>query len=258
MTNGPTSRAPTPRERRLRVFVGSTSADLGRERQALQRALSGMSGVEYVGMENFGSRPDSPREVCLREVAASDVYVGLFGNRYGSLDPESGLSMTEIEYREASRCGLPRLVYFKAEDGAFKAEDGAPGGPGTEPDARLRDLKEEIRRDLTVDFFDGPESLAPRVTAALYNLMAGRPDAPADGRADADGARVRLYAALVQLFDLEELRMLCFRLNVDYESLGGGGKEAKARELIAYLSRRGRLSELAEEIGRQRPGVNWR
>ncbi|MBV8857610.1 MAG: DUF4062 domain-containing protein [Acidobacteria bacterium] len=243
MTNGPTSRAPTPHGGRLRVFVGSTSADLGRERQTLRRALAAMDGVEYVGMENFGSRPKSPREVCLREVAASHIYVGLFGSRYGSLDPVSGLSMTEIEYREARRCGLPCLIYFKAD-----------GGAGPEPEARLRALKEEIGRDLTVDFFDDPGALATKVTTALFNLTGGR---AATAAPPADVSPARLHAVLVRLFDLEELKTLCFRLGVDYERLGGAGKDAKARELIAYMSRRARLCALAKEVGRQRPGADW-
>lgn len=54
---------------------------------------------------------------------------------------------------------------------------------------------------------------------------------------------------LVEGYDLEELKTLCADLNVDYDSLGGEGKAAKARELVAFMKRRGRLAELEQLFG---------
>jgi len=69
--------------------------------------------------------------------------------------------------------------------------------------------------------------------------------------------RTRLRQILTTYFDAGELRTLCFDLGVDYDNLPGGGKADKARELISYLERRGRLPELVR-IGRQlRPDVSW-
>ena len=48
-----------------------------------------------------------------------------------------------------------------------------------------------------------------------------------------DASAVR--QTLVKLYDLEELRTLCMDLNVDYDSLRGEGKAAKARELVLYM-----------------------
>ncbi|MCP4666470.1 MAG: hypothetical protein GY849_08880, partial [Deltaproteobacteria bacterium] len=42
-------------------------------------------------------------------------------------------------------------------------------------------------------------------------------------------------------------------LGVDYDSLPGEGKAAKARELMLYLARRRRLAELLKTISRERP-----
>jgi hypothetical protein len=60
-----------------------------------------------------------------------------------------------------------------------------------------------------------------------------------------------------QRFDLEELRTLCADLGVDYDNLRGEGKAAKARELVAYLNRRERVSELANYVRQRRPTVSW-
>jgi hypothetical protein len=67
----------------------------------------------------------------------------------------------------------------------------------------------------------------------------------------------RLKQVLIDRFDDGELRGLCADLNVDYDVLPGEGKADKARELTAYLERRGRQSELVEIIKRLCPGVAW-
>ena len=68
---------------------------------------------------------------------------------------------------------------------------------------------------------------------------------------------IQLRGILVEGFSEQELRDICFNLSVDYESLEGDGKAAKARELIYYLDRRGRILELVK-IGKPlRPQLNW-
>ncbi len=52
-----------------------------------------------------------------------------------------------------------------------------------------------------------------------------------------------------------ELRELCFKLRVDYENLASGGKKDKARELIDFLERRGRVDELLGAMPSLKPGV---
>jgi hypothetical protein len=50
---------------------------------------------------------------------------------------------------------------------------------------------------------------------------------------------------ITEHFNWEELRTLCQDLGVDFDSLPGEGKEAKARELVAYMDRHSRLDDLA-------------
>jgi len=59
---------------------------------------------------------------------------------------------------------------------------------------------------------------------------------------------IALHRMLEERYALEELRTLCFQLHVDYESLPGEGKAAKARELVSHMQRRDRLEELAAAI----------
>ncbi|MBN1179297.1 MAG: hypothetical protein JXD18_08805 [Anaerolineae bacterium] len=67
---------------------------------------------------------------------------------------------------------------------------------------------------------------------------------------------VDLRRVLANLFDQEELRTLCFDLEVDYDSLRGEGHAAKARELVALAERFGRLAELEAALRRERPNLD--
>jgi formylglycine-generating enzyme required for sulfatase activity len=65
----------------------------------------------------------------------------------------------------------------------------------------------------------------------------------------------QLRDALDTRFDEGELRDLCFDLRVDYGDLPGRDKGDKARELVAHLERRGRLTALVNRVRELRPGA---
>ncbi len=67
----------------------------------------------------------------------------------------------------------------------------------------------------------------------------------------------QLRQILLDYFDEGELITLCFDLGVDYESLPGAGKANKARDLVAYLQRHGRLAQLISLGQQERPHVQW-
>ena len=65
----------------------------------------------------------------------------------------------------------------------------------------------------------------------------------------------RIRHALVDSFDLDELRTLCFDLGMDFESLPGQGKPAKAREMVNYWRNRHDLTRLTEAIRYERGDI---
>lgn len=69
--------------------------------------------------------------------------------------------------------------------------------------------------------------------------------------------RRQLRNQLVALFSLDELTTLCADLGVDAETIKGTDKETKAREMIAYFERRGRLADLLAAGQRERPAADW-
>ena len=67
----------------------------------------------------------------------------------------------------------------------------------------------------------------------------------------------QLKHLLSTLFDAEELKSLCFDLDVQYDALPGSGTAAKARELLTYMGRTDRLNELLEVCKTERPEHEW-
>lgn len=67
----------------------------------------------------------------------------------------------------------------------------------------------------------------------------------------------QLRQALALYFDRSELHSLAFDLNVDFEELPGATKSDKARSLVTYMGRRGRLMELVWMCRKLRPSAAW-
>jgi hypothetical protein len=66
-------------------------------------------------------------------------------------------------------------------------------------------------------------------------------------------SRVDLLWDMDRIFDTEEIRTICFEMNIDYEHLRGDEKSSLIRELILYCERNGNTEELLAAINRHRP-----
>jgi hypothetical protein len=96
-----------------RVFVSSVMDGMTVERGAVADAVEEL-GATPVLFERFGGRDDDPEAAYLSEVATSDLYVGILGERYGRPLP-NGYSATHAEYREALRRGVRVSVWVSDE-----------------------------------------------------------------------------------------------------------------------------------------------
>lgn len=63
--------------------------------------------------------------------------------------------------------------------------------------------------------------------------------------------------ALVQLFNNEELALLCEDIQIDFDNIGGATKSTRALELVKYTSRRNNMDKLLEAAIIARPQFNW-
>jgi predicted ATPase/class 3 adenylate cyclase len=96
-------------DQRVRVFISSTLAELAAERAAARRAIARLHLVP-VWYES-GARPHPPRSMYRAYLEQSQVFVGIYWQRYGWVAPGMEISGLEDEYRLAA--GKPMLLYLK-------------------------------------------------------------------------------------------------------------------------------------------------
>jgi Domain of unknown function (DUF4062) len=155
------------------VYLSSTFSDLKDHRRAVVDLLSNC-GYTVDAMEKHPARDDRPREACEKDVAQSDIYVGLFAWRYGSVPQPNNAenkSITELEYIAAGRAGKPRLLFLLADDepwpDAMKdAPNGVPAG------AAILALRARLAGDHWAAFFRSPADLANKVITSIFQLEA--------------------------------------------------------------------------------------
>jgi hypothetical protein len=111
---------------------------------------------------------------CLDDVASSDIYVGLLGWRYGYIpekDNPERRSITELEYRQAGKSGLARLIFLVDEGipwaDAFRDSETGEGEGGQ----RITVLRAELEQATLVSYFRTPDHLAGLVSVAVQRCL---------------------------------------------------------------------------------------
>src|SRR5215831_13204547 len=166
-TTLPAIRTP---DQRVRVFVSSTLDELAPERAAAREAITQLL-LTPVLFES-GARPCPPRELYRAYLAQSDIFIGLYWQRYGWVAPDMTISGLEDEYQLSS--GKPKLIYIK-----MPAQAREPG---------LQGLLDRIRTEEVASYqkFSTPEELRERIANDLAQLLTERfartPQMPTDSR----------------------------------------------------------------------------
>ena len=158
MTTHSTIRTP---DQRLRVFVSSTLRELAPERRAVRQAIERLAAAPV--MFELGARPHPPRELYRAYLEQSDIFVGLYWDKYGWVAPGEEVSGLEDEYNLAP-ASMPRLIYIKESTG--HRED------------RLEALLDRLRTDDLASYksFRDPRELGQLLVADLAVLFAERFD----------------------------------------------------------------------------------
>jgi hypothetical protein len=145
-------------DQRLRVFVSSVLSELAAERRVVSRAVSALRLTPV--MFESGARPHPPRDLYRAYLAQSDVFIGLYWQRYGWIGPGMQISGLEDEFELSG--ALPRLLYVKAP------------APGREP--RLADLIALIEVEAVDSYriFRTPGELGRLVRDDLATLLSER------------------------------------------------------------------------------------
>jgi predicted ATPase len=227
------------------VFVSSTvgeHGELAEERRAVARAISALRLTPV--LFELGARPYPPLELYRAYLAQSDVFVGLYWQRYGRVGPGMQVSGLEEELELARAGGLPRLLYVKT--------------PAPDREPRLAELLDRVKQDASDSYryFRTPAELGRLVRDDLATLLserfaASRPAAaaaPAPPRSPTPrGRRPRpLPVATTSLVGreqaIDEVAGLLARREVRLVTLTGPGGVGKTRLALAVGERlRGRF-----------------
>src|SRR6266704_661005 len=149
-------------DQRVRVFVSSTLDELAPERAAAREAITQLRLTPI--LFESGARPYPPRELYRAYLSQSDIFVGLYWQRYGWVAPTMQVSGLEDEYQLAT--DKPKLIYVKT--------------PAPEREPRLQALLDRIRSEDVASYqkFATPEELRERIANDLALLLTERFTSP--------------------------------------------------------------------------------
>jgi hypothetical protein len=104
----------------MKVFLSSTIEDMKIEREAITEVIISLQH-KISRSEFFPSMARTPEDVCLEEAANSDIFIGVYKNRYGFIPPDHDnllqYSVTQMEYETAKNNGVPCLIFiYKNEE----------------------------------------------------------------------------------------------------------------------------------------------
>ncbi|MFN8635680.1 MAG: DUF4062 domain-containing protein [Chloroflexota bacterium] len=148
------------------VFLSSTFIDLKPHRDAL-RELIGRLGLTFIGMEDFLPAGEAPGTYIRKRVNQADAYVGIIGKRYGFIDPTSGLSMTELEYRQAVVSKKPIYMFVMGDRAMISASMVERDPEGL---AKLNAFADRVQKSNVCGMFDDIDELVAKTTSVLHQL----------------------------------------------------------------------------------------
>jgi predicted ATPase len=205
-------------DQRLRVFVSSTLGELADERGAARAAIEQLRMAPV--MFESGARPHPAQAVYRAYLEQSDVFVGIYWQRYGWVGPGMTISGLEDEFRLAG--DMPRLLYFKVP-----APDIEPG---------LTRMREKVEADGSSAYktFAGAEELRTLVLTDLATMLAERFD-----RTGHDAPRQMAPSPVTSLVgredDIDEVTGLLNTQDRRLVVLTGAGGIGKTRLALAVM-----------------------
>src|SRR5215216_5614541 len=83
-------------DQKLRVFVSSTLEELAEERQVVKQAIQNIQLTPV--MFELGARSHAARDLYRQYLQQSQIFVGIYWDRYGWVAPDENVSGLEDEY----------------------------------------------------------------------------------------------------------------------------------------------------------------
>jgi predicted ATPase len=221
-------------DQRLRVFVSSTLGELADERLAARTAIEQLRLTPV--MFELGARPHPPRALYRSYLAQSDVFVGIYWQRYGWVAPDMDISGLEDELVLSG--DLPRLMYVKR--------------PAPELEPRLGQMLERMQDEDTVSYkpFRDADELQRLLADDLALLLTEHFDAVREASTEEARPRHNLPAQtstfLGREAELRDVRKAIAADDVRLVTLTGPGGTGKTR--LAIQAAREEVERFADGV----------
>lgn len=158
-----------PIKRKYQVFVSSTYTDLIEERQAAVAAIL-KAGHIPAGMELFTAGNKSQMKVIERWIDESDIYMLILGVRYGSIEPVSGKSYTQLEFEYAVSKKKPFFAVVLSEEG-LRTKSASLADPQERASGqRYNDFRTRVLEQMC-SFFSDAKDIRPHVLESLASII---------------------------------------------------------------------------------------
>ncbi|MEP7290086.1 MAG: DUF4062 domain-containing protein [Chloroflexota bacterium] len=156
-------------EKRIKVFISSTSFDLPDHRKIVIEALNFLN-FQPIGMEYWAVTGEDPLILCERNVKTSDAFIGIYAHRYGWCPNNyGGKSITELEYDWAETVTsdgkqIPRFCFVMDETHPITI-----GMVESEKKTAMEAFKKRVSEGHQIGFFRSVDDLKAQVIQTLAN-----------------------------------------------------------------------------------------
>lgn len=154
------------------VFFSSTFRDFQIARQKILLGFQNLD-IKIEAMEHFDATGKTPKVECLHRLEESQVYLLVIGEMYGSIDQETGLSFTELEYDKAVELFNAKKIkdiwVFKPTSKYKPASEHMDHSK--EKKEKLEKFRKKVCSSHTTQYYDNLDDLRAGIYGRCYNSL---------------------------------------------------------------------------------------
>ena len=153
-------------KKKYQVFISATFQDLQKERTSAIEAVL-MAKQLPVAMEAFVASSDEQFDYIKDCIDGSDYYILILGGCYGSINPTTGKSYTEMEFDYAVEKKIPILAFLYNDITRLKYKD--------KDLTLITNFRNKVTKDRLCKFFTKKGNLKGDILAALMQEIERNP-----------------------------------------------------------------------------------